>query len=619
MSTTPCYLQLIYGPDVDPAGALNYTTNAVIPLTGKYRLLSKIVYGDDEVQVLYHEHSLDVEAIIYNETHTGPVDDVEEEVQRLRAILSTPALQLKLHPIGLGELGIINKDDMDVKGGPFPQDITVESVASNNAIMIRWSVMFRTKPACSGSALSTLLQYNVEQDMNVDDDGNMEFTLNITYQASDPITNPQTLSDISDVLIRRTSKSFQGMTKRKRTSLSRDQRIMSVRLVYKEIESDSAYFAYTSNVQITDELESSLLGSSIYAGKGFYTWRRTIGGSIRLPPRIHKSYAWYVFLIILRERFKDLRLFGKIAAVLDVTAPASQPNVNADKETNWYLPLRIKLTNPIYSREMKFECTYVVATDLNSLISATRIFQRVNTDENDATQLSTQWKTWQDAKNINLNGRFNYTISGTPIVYDQCTGGYSDHQIGSNSLLDLETEDDPSSSDGGETEDGRDPLGLGFGPKYTWVKYDNDFEIEEDTNSVPVSYLEQPSSGYYTSTNGANSNREIAGFIYNGKTSGASQTNPSVVIERGHSTYFVRMKGHAMRVGYKIPMPFIVTVAGLTAKRVGGKISHKQVAAGDFPTYLAKWDILYAIEGGDIYSSDIAAAIVSTGAPGHYT
>ena len=612
MSTTPCYQQLIYGPDVehDP---LNYTTNAVIPLTGKYRLLSKIVYGDDEVQVLYHEHSLDVESIIYNETHTGPVDNVEEEVQRLRSILSTPGHQLKLHPIGLGELGTINVDDMDVKGGPFPQDVTVESVASNNAILIRWTVMFRTQPECSSSPLSTLLQYNVEQDMNVDDDGNMEFTVNITYQASEPITNPQTYIDISNILVRRASKSFQGMTKKKRTSLSRDQRIMSVRVVYKEIESDSAFVPYTSNIEMTDEIDSTL-------AMGFYKWNRNISGTIRLPPRIHKAYAWYVFLLIIRERFRNLRLYGKIAAVLDNTRPGSQPVDNDVQETNWYFPIRMKLSNPIYSRQMKFDFTYAVVTDLNSLQYSTGIFNRVNADESNTSQVSTQWKAWQDARNTNLNGRFNYTLSGTPIVYDQCTGGYSDHQVGSNSLLGLEIESEgtSTSSPPEDEEDARDPLRLGVDPRYSWIKYDNDFEIEEDTNSLPVSYLEEPSAGYYTSNDGAYSNREVDGLIYNGKTTSVSQTNPPRVIERGHSTYFVRMKGHAMRANYKIPMPFVVTIAGRTVKRVGGKISHKQVGSGDYPVYLAKWDILYAVEGGDIYNEDIANSIVTTGSPANY-
>jgi len=618
MSTTPCYQRLIYGPDVDYP-VPNPVTNAIIPLTGKHRLGTQIIYGDDEVQVLYHEHTLDLEAIIYNETHTGPVDDVEAEVARLRIILSTPGLQLKLYPIGLGELGTINADVDDVKGGPYPQSLMVEPIASNNAILVRWSVMFRTKPCDDGSfAPSTLMQYNVEQDMNVDDDGNMEFTLNITYQSSVPILNPQTYVDISLVMIRRINKSFQGMTKKKRTSMSRDQRILSIRVVYKEIESDSAFFPYTSNIQITDRLESNLLGSSVYAGKGFYTWQRSIGGSIRLPARIHKAYAWFVFLTILRERFKDLRLYGKISAVLDVTPPVSQPSSEVVQTTNWYLPLRIQLTNPIYSREMRFECTYVVVTDLNSLIAATRIFQRVNVTEDDGVPLSTQWKTWQDSRNTNLTGLFNYTIDGTPILYDQCDGDISNHEIGPYSLLTLETEDDPSSGTDEEAEDARDPYGGDRDPKYSWIKYENDFEIEEDTNSIPVSYLEEPSSSYYLSTDGAYSNREIAGFTYNGKATNSTQTNPPAVIARGHSTFYVRMVGHAMRVGYKIPIPFVVSVAGKTAKRVSAKIAHKQISAGDYPTYLAKWDILYCIEGGDIYSSDIAASIVTTGTPGNY-
>jgi hypothetical protein len=280
----------------------------------------------------------------------------------------------------------------------------------------------------------------------------------------------------------------------------------------------------------------------------------------------------------------------------------------------------MRLSNPIYSREMKFDFGFVVVTDLNSLQSSTNIFERVNADESDTTPLSNQWETWQDSRNTNLNGVFNYTIGGTPIVYNQCTGGYTDHEIGANSLLDLEVEGaEPSHTSGDENaEDARDPLRLGIDPRYSWIKYDNDFEIEEDTNSIPVSYLEEPDPTYYTSTDGSYSNRETSGFVYNGKTTNVSQTNPPAVIARGHSTYFVRMTGHAIRTNYKIPLPIVVTVAGRTVKRVGGKVSHKQIGAGDYPVYVAKWDILYCVEGGDIYNEDIANSIVTTGSPSHY-
>jgi hypothetical protein len=96
------------------------------------------------------------------------------------------------------------------------------------------------------------------------------------------------------------------------------------------------------------------------------------------------------------------------------------------------------------------------------------------------------------------------------------------------------------------------------------------------------------------------------------------QTDPPVMIPRGASSFFVRMKGYAVRVKYKVPIPAIVQVGTKTAYRVGSpRVSQKQITKGNVPVYLAMWDILYAIEG-DIYSDDILKDIVSSGAPANY-
>lgn len=630
MGTTPCYQQVIYGPSVE-GDPLSVDLNVLLPLTSSHRLSSQIVYGDDEVQPLYNEHTLDLETVIYLETSTGTSTDVEAEVTRIRKILSTPSLQLLIYPTGLGQFGTINVDDYDVKGGPFPQAVVVEPIASNNAILIRWTVLFRTV-YCPSASVSELLQYNVEQDMQTDDDGNMEFTVNITYQSRNPITNPESLNNITNIIVARADKSFQGYTKKIRTSLSRDQRIMSVRAVYKEIESDNAFYPNTSNIQITDDIESDLLGGSVLSGKGFYTWKRTIGGTIRLPPRVYKGYAWVVFLKILRERFKGSVLSNKIATVLDVE-PA-QPTDEDTQKHNFYLPIRIKVSNPLYSREMKFDVTYVMVTDLDSLWTNTNMFNRVNVNPvetppvdpevdptYEAAPLSTQWKRWQDTRIHPITGKFLYTIDGTPIVYTQCTGAYSDHQVGASALLDLE--EDPSIT----TESAREatePKGEVESTKarYSWIQYDNDFEILEDPNSVNVSFLEKPGSSYYTSSNAdaANSSRDYnTGMTLHGKTAASSQATPNINIDRGASTFYVRMKGYAIRAGYKIPIPFITTVGGREAKRTHVRVSQKQLAKGDVPVYLAMWDITYTVVGGDIYNADILNTIKSSGAPGAYT
>jgi len=482
---TPCYLYMIYGPSAEGVelsgggfGAADADDNAVIPLTGKYKLSEKIIYAADEVSPLYREFTLQFETVIYKETMTGSGTDVEFEVARLRTILDTPGYQLKLYPLGLGQFGIINVDDMDVKGGPFPQDILIQPFASNRAILMSGNIMFRLSYCNTlGGEFPALLQYNVEQDMNVDENGVMEFTVNILYQSATPITNPNALVAKTNILIRETGKSFQGMHKKKRTSMSRDQRILSIRIVYKEIESDSAYYPYTRNIELTDSIESTLLssGKSITSTGGFYKWKRDLTCTIRLPPRISKSWAYYVMRRIIVDRFRNLEMMDKKQALKDAANVTGQPEDAAEAKKNFYLPLRIKIDNTSYNRELRFSLTYLVVSSLDAVITATKILARVDASfndpgEEDPKDLSTQWSEWQQTRDNNLNGYFQYEINGTPITINQCNGTTSTHTFNSNILAPLEQEDIPSSSTAEETETLRTPYGE-LTANNSWLEY----------------------------------------------------------------------------------------------------------------------------------------------------
>lgn len=632
---TPCYTNVIYGPSVTVL-PVDTDANVVIPLTGKHNLSSNAVYGDDEAQHLYYENTLNLEAVIHLQTSTGTSDNIEFEVARIRSILNTKGLQLKINDVGLGAIPTINVAQPDVKGGPYPQNVTVEPIASNNAVFIRWSITFRTVE-CPSPLSVNLLQYNVEQDFQIDDDGNLEFTVNLTYQTVTPITDPTVHGALTEILILRVGKSYQGFTKTVRTSLSRDQRIMSIRLVYKEIKSDNAFYPNISDIQIDDEMESNLLGSNAFTGIGFYSWRRSIGGTIRLPPRIHKGYAWLIFLKILKERFKGSVLSPKLSAVLDATPTSGQPVDAAAATHNFYIPLRIKFTNPLYERSMKFDVTYVMVTDLDHLINNSNIFARVNVNPTEvppvapevdptyvAATLSTQWHNWQLTRPHPLMGVFQYTLGGTPIVYNQCTGTASDHELGANTVLPLEVDPDSLGEDTENARKATNPKGeiSNNKAKYSWINYDNNFEIIEDTNCVSVAFLEQPGDpNYYSSIEslGANSHRAYAGMSMHGKVTPSSQATPNITVDRGHSTNYIRMRGSALRVGYKIPIPFVSSIGGKTAKRMESRVSQKQVAKGDVPVYLAMWDITYVAVGGDVYADDILTTIKTSGAPASYT
>lgn len=631
---TPCYLYMIYGPSAEGVelsgggfGTADADDNAVIPLTGKYKLSEKIIYAADEVSPLYREFTLQFETVVYKETMTGSGNDVEAEVARLRTILDTPGQQLKLYPIGVGQFGIINVDDMDVKGGPFPQDILIQPFASNRAILMSGNIMFRLSYCNTlGGEFPALLQYNVEQDMNVDEDGNMEFTVNILYQSATPITNPNALIAKTNILIKETGKSFQGMHKKKRTSMSRDQRILSIRLVYKEIESDSAYFPHTRNIELTDSIESTLFstGKGVNSTGGFYKWKRDLSCIIRIPPRISKLWAYYVMQYILVDKFRNLERVDKKEILADVDDADGQPVDPNIAKKNYYLPLRIKMENSVYSRELRFNLTYLVLSTLDAVVTATKLLARVDTSftdpgEESPKDLSDQWSEWQQTRDNNLNGYFQYEINGTPITVNQCSGSTSTHTINPNILAPLEQEEIDSSSTQSESETLRTPYGE-LSALNSWLEYKNEFEIIEEPSIVSVNYLEDPGINYYRATDGAYANRAVTAMTLNGRTSGGSPTNPNTVISRGSSIFYVKMTGHALRVGFKIPTPFIVEVAGKQAVRVGQqRVKHVQIEQGDVPVYMSMWEATYQVKGGDIYQSDILSSIKTTGSPAHYS
>lgn len=628
--TTPCVTQVIYGPDVE-APIINTATNVVLPLTGEYSLNTEVVYGDDDQQIAFYEHTLNVDIVLHLNYITSANTSVETEAARIRNILGRPGQQLKLNYVGVGEIATINVSQPDVKGGPFPQSVFVEPLITNQAISVRWSVMFRTVEC--GALGPNLIQYNIEQAIDVDDDGDVSYILNHTYQTASPMNIVDRQSLIDTLITTPGTVQFQGMRHTTQTNLSRDGRILAIRQVYKEIKSDSAFHPFVSNVQVEDKVSSSLLATKFQNGAGFKTWNRIISGSVSLPARVHKGYAWFVVLKILRARFTRLFITNKIANVIGLD-PEPAPAV-AEMEEDYYLPMAIEIVDVIYSRSIRFNCQYLVHTDLRNLIYNAKLFTRVNTDwvgedeQSAPTTLTTQWQGWQNSRTKRIDGLFQYLDQNIPIVYNQCNGEFPLPSI-KGSIESLPLNDDPD-WDGGvppsagmdTAEDAANPeqyTGRTLTPEISWVNYENDFEIIEETNVMPVSFLEEPSAGYYKDNSVAYNARTSIDNVLSGRnTATETQTYPSTVVARGASTFYIRMKGHAIRLGYKIPYPFVISVAGKSAVRYKARVAQTQAARGPVPVYLAKWDIIYIIPGGDIYTADIMNTIKTTGAPEVYS
>lgn len=454
----PCYEYLIYGPNVIGA-AIPDDSNAIIPLTGKHKLNSNVIYSEDGVTPIYTEYTLELEAVIALEYTTSNSTNLEFEVERLRNILTTPGLQIKCNNVGLGQTPIVSGssfaipgtyDNIDAKGGPFPRRVSVEPIASNNAILIQWELQFYIEYSDCALTGSKLIDYSVEQDSEIDDDGNINYVVNATLKVADPaqLTNSM-VERVTDILNVQSGRSFQGMTKKKSFQRSRDGRTLKIKLTYKEVPSDNAFFPFTRNVELTDNLKSSLLGSGPIGGDtaGFYQWARTLSGTVNLPPRVHQAYAWAVVVQIIRERILKLHPNSKLAPKLDMNS--GQVINESEQKKHYHLPIEISITTRPYSRSLSFDIKFYVVSDLENLLDNTKFFQRINTSwsgipyRTPPKQLSEQWEEWQRGKDKQNNGYFSYLVSGLPITFNQCLdiSNSSDHELASDRLAPYE--DDP--------------------------------------------------------------------------------------------------------------------------------------------------------------------------------
>lgn len=611
----PCYGYIAYGPSA--FAAPTNIANVRFPHTGKPKLSIEPIYADDGVTLMYYEHTLTLQVVIYeNVLLHSP--SVETEVARIKGILATPSQQLIVSMTGLGGYIFVNAGTPDLKGGPFPQEVTVEPIASNNAIYVSWKVVFRISN-CLVPLNKNVVQFNSELDFDVDDDGDLNFTLRVTYQQRDPIVGVGQLSALVNALIRFNGNNiFHGMRRRKRVSFSRDRRIVKLEVQFKDIKSDNALYPFTRDIECTDELSSSLFPNGANPG-GFQLWERKLSATITLPQRVHKSYAYLVYLYIITERFKGLNVLnGTAALALQADAP---PDQKADLlRRNWYLLTDVNISNPIYTRTMKFDFKYLMCQSLEDVVTKSNILARVNTsydinNPNNPLSPSEQWQRWDNTQDKALNGFYRYEtniIEPIDLCLNQNISSLSAARVVVYSTS-VEQSDQPQTTPKGSA---KPP------PESSYHQYQNAYELLEENNNIQVNYLEPLSNAlYYASNPAATALRSITNVsLHDHIDDIASGNTKNQVIPRGIGTYYLRQKGYAVRIGYRIPFPSIKTVNNQIVRRVGqGRYSQQIIArSSDVPIYLAMWDVTYAVPN-NIFTPDIFNGIVGSGDPGYYS
>jgi len=627
----PCITQVWYGSDPDhPANS----ANVQFPINSQASLSMKTVYAQDSTTVKYYEYRMVVESVIYDPTETL---DPEAEIERIRSILKTPKLKLRISTVGLGDMPEINIDTVDPINGPLPQEVAVAPFASNNAIWIKWEVVFATS-TCPSYGVGVISNMTSRMTLDIDEDGDAVLSSEgeIEFISQVPQTaNPTLLSIFDSPVAPATGYVNRGVTFKTTMHWEPNGRTVKYRSVASPIKSENSLFPGTRMIDITQEISSTLMSKNWTDGSGFYTWRNEFSGEINLPANIHRSYAWVVFLKILRQCNRRLTLInaGKLAAVQE-----AQPAGAVDSTKAVMIPMRIKIKEPKYSRKLSFHMDYVIVCSLDRIIQASGLFQRVNIDypTNDSdvgtytpVGLSAQWAAWQSTYNSQRNP-IGYQHKTLPIIFS-CATGPSAPTFYRTTQYTNEYNNDPDYSSSvtpttypesfipvsvHDYGDERTPVP----PEVSWMDFKQTYGVIENIGTFPINYLSPPNNSYFfTSQAEADdySRYSNSGWNLFSRTVSGGTPNPQSATRRigtrGPSSYTIRMRGSALRLGYPIQMPTIVSVAGGQAVRTGKPkwIMRQASVSADYPVYEAAWEVDYLLTSE--LSNDILSSLITNG------
>jgi hypothetical protein len=135
-------------------------------------------------------------------------------------------------------------------------------------------------------------------------------------------------------------------------------------------------------------------------------------------------------------------------------------------------------------------------------------------------------------------------------------------------------------------------------PTQTWIDYDCSIEVFLDAGMALHKSLPQTATEADTLGSVVVSPLDIN---MDGSTNGvnlSSNGNYTDTVQRmATSTYVFRLRGFGLRIGYQIPIPRLVKVAGINATPAERQWAYNKAFAnfGGIPVFVAEWDLWYYV------------------------
>jgi hypothetical protein len=548
---------------------------------------------------------------------------------------------------------------IDKAGGPTPLDFKWKVLATQRCVEMSWTVAFHTDGCIrfdttnNDTAIKSnnITDFSWSRTFDYDDSGLATITTTGVIERSDYGVLVGKWIHIDEW---RVKSRFLPPTGFKRISQKFQHdpttRIMNFTIIDKEVSSENAYPPYVVDIDLSHEMSSALTKGDKYAGIGYLSWNNTFSGSITLSPGVSPLYAYFLFHFYLRQRMNRVSSGG----IAFSTEKASIEDENGEEKTEEVRTLltRISYKESLFTRTHTFKAEYWALYSRDKFIKQSGLFlplynyaQSVGggyidwnyADQSDYEPWHTSFNRSQNHGDNRLDNQWfkhrfesHYYLNPygyrktkenlsefSTLVYFPCNyagnyfgkldpQSYSSPEIGGIDgsglpapSIESTIDDQPNKT---RTDYDTSLNKYKVDPAISWVDYQANITLFENCNTVQVvrqSYDNNVKLGLQSFLGQGKPDKDSTKFtINNGRASGADPPSGEVVSTfNGQSNTVVVLSGYAVRAGYPVPMPSILSYKGNAVYRAGQSMySNRIISKGEVPIYLATWSIPYYID-----------------------
>ena len=506
----------------------------------------------------YVAHTFRVETVFHDNQTTPAIATLDTDLPNIREKLSQVGGSLVVNTKGFGALSV-NTTDQDVAYGPIPRVLAWESIGSNQAVRCVWSVTVHLKTECQFAAQLAELNYDIAWD--IDESGltrrNINGRMELPVRRTGNTPSSYTLTDTVDRYRDRfNAPLIPGFSRERQSwSVSADRRTATFNITDVEIPSDNPYYPGVIRPQVNGGFSNS--GQILNPGTSH--WSCSLSGNISVAMGVPKWFAWAAFLLVIRSRFAAAKLAR-----------------TAEGETGGLVIIRsLSVTDEIFGRGMSFDIQWLMSSSLETIFRASGTWERIEGSwDGYNTFMGDVSGNWSNRGHAQMFHRANDDTLVQLCGPQQLTANNGARRVGTDIQHNLFQTECPS-------------------PEFSWINFQNSFELIHDPNVVVHNPLTQPEQ-----LTTPNFGPAVSGSVITAN----QQTRQTITQRRTQSTFIVRMKGYAIRAGHKIPYPELQTYGGAPAtlhryRGVEPRFTHREIGDwGGCKVYVARWERYYTLD-----------------------